>query len=107
AGVVAQEFLAGLGLLVDPGHLSWHATFVHLLEGLLLVMLVLGFSARIGWGPLALTVGLFVLIASQYALIHGLTGPFRALHAVNSFALFVLAWQIAKGAATRGCGVRA
>lgn len=102
AGVIAQVFLAGLGLLVDPAYLSWHSMFVHLLEGLLLIMLVLGVIARAGWRPLALTVGLYALIAAQYAFIHGLTGPFRALHAVNAFALFVVSWQIAKQAAARG-----
>lgn len=102
AGVVAQVFLAGLGLLVDPSYLAWHATFVHLLEGVLLLMLVVGVVSRAGVVALASTVGLFVLIGAQYALIHGLSGPFRALHAVNAFALFALAWLIAKVAARRG-----
>ena len=106
AGVVAQVFLAGLGLLVDPSYLRWHTTFVHLLEGLLLVLLVLGVSARAGWHSVALVLGLYLLIGAQYAFIHGLSGPFRALHAVNSFALFVIAWQLAKDAATRGWGLR-
>lgn len=105
AGVVAQVFLAGLGLLVDPGYLAWHSTFVHLLEGLLVLLVGVGLAARAGARVLALTVGLYVLIAAQYAFIHALSGPFRALHAVNAFALFVVSWQIAKDAAHRGWSV--
>lgn len=105
SGVVAQVFLAGLGLLVDASYLAWHSTFVHLLEGLLLLMVVVGLLARAGGRALALTVGLYVLIAAQYAFIHGLEGPFRALHAVNALALFVVGWQVAKAAAHRGWSI--
>src|SRR5690606_38308666 len=98
AAVVAQVFLAGLGLLVDPRYLAWHSSFVHVIEVAALALLALGMASRVG-GLAALSVAPFVLTGAQYALIHGFDGPVRALHAVNAFAVFGASWALARRAA--------
>lgn len=98
AAVVAQVFLAGLGLLVDPRYLAWHSSFVHVIEVAALALLALGIASRVG-GLAALSVAPFVLTGAQYALIHGFDGPVRALHAVNAFAVFGASWALARRAA--------
>ncbi len=96
AAVVTQVFLAGLGLLVDPSYLAWHTSFVHVIEAAALALVVLGVAARRGGALAALSAAPLLLIAAQYALIHGTDGPARALHAVNAFVLFAVGWVLAK-----------
>lgn len=96
AGIVVQVFFAGLGVLVDPGYFSWHTTFAHLLEPLLLAMLVTGAIGRIGWRVSGLTVLTLVLFLLQYVFIHAFQGAPRALHVVNALALFWLALYVAR-----------
>lgn len=99
SAVVTQVFLAGLGLLVDPSYLAWHSSFVHLIELAVLVMVVVAAFTRRGIGLAGLSLVTLVLIGTQYALIHGADGPWRALHAVNAFVLFAITWTIARRAA--------
>lgn len=99
SAIVTQVFLAGLGLLVDPGYLAWHTGFVHLIELAVLVMAVVAVFTRRGLGLAGLSLVTLVLIGTQYALIHGVSGPWRALHAVNAFVLFGVSWTIARRAA--------
>ncbi|HEX7041335.1 MAG TPA: c-type cytochrome [Trueperaceae bacterium] len=96
AAVVTQVFLAGLGLLVDPGYLAWHSAFVHVIEAAAIALIVLGVAARRGGALVALSAAPLLLILAQYALIHGSDGPVRALHAVNAFVLFAVSWVLAK-----------
>ncbi len=106
SAVVTQVFLAGLGLVVDPGYLAWHSSFVHVIELAVIVMVVL--AVFVGGVRIAgLSAVTFLLIGTQYALIHGFDGPVRALHAVNALVLFAVSWAIARQAAARAAEARA
>lgn len=96
AGIVAQVFFAGLGVLVEPGYFAWHTTFAHLLEALLLGVLVVGVVARVGWGSIGLNLLLFGLFTMQYVFMYGFQGAPKALHLVNALALFWLAVHLAQ-----------
>lgn len=96
AGVVAQTFLAGLGVLVDPTYFSWHTTFAHALEVVIVALIITSLFARLGLGTTLLSIGVFVAFGAQYAFIHGFTGPARALHVANAFLLFSLGMHLAR-----------
>lgn len=98
AGIVVQVFFAGPGVLVDPSYFSWHTTFAHLLEALMLALLVLGVVGRVGWRTYGFSALVFVLFGMQYFFMYGLQGPLRALHVVNTLALFWLALELVRGA---------
>jgi hypothetical protein len=99
-GVVIMVFLAGLGVLVSPSYFVWHETFSHVIEFVPVLMLLVGFFAKLRWQTLALTALLFALFMLQYVFLYlmpqlGLM-PLRALHAVNALALFSLSSHLRK-----------
>jgi hypothetical protein len=99
ASVAAQVFLAGMATFVDPVNWAQHKSFVHVFEGLPLLMLGLGFAGRmLRWQPVVL----FLLIAAQYATVEiGRNADMRivgALHPVNALLIFWLALSVAQQA---------
>ncbi len=100
-GVVAQVFLAGVGVFGADWNL--HTTFVHFIELLLPVMFV---SSFVGWTTWRLTlapVGLWALFTAQYAFAYA-DGPVlvSSLHALNALVIFSVsvlvvrsAWRVA------------
>jgi mercuric ion transport protein len=91
AGIGVQVFLAGLGIFVAAPWWLQHRSFVHGLEALPLLMLILAFAGQLSgilrWG----TVAAFGLIGVQYATIELDQPVFAALHPVNAIVLSLLA----------------
>lgn len=88
-GVMIQVFIAGMAVFVDPTNWSLHATFVHAIELLTIVMLVLSFLGRLSrWLKLAPVI-LFLFIGIQYATALGFSDSVvAALHPVNALVIF-------------------
>ena len=70
AGTVVQVYFAGLGLLVDPTQLRLHVSLGNILHSIVLLQLVLAFTARLPRPIAGLTVLQNVLFFAQYAFIH-------------------------------------
>lgn len=89
--VLLQVFLAGSGLFTNPSWWPMHEMFGMILSLGPLVLLALGFAARLPRLTLVLTALLFVLIGLQPVLINvaGLK-PFHVVNAVLIFALTVM-----------------
>lgn len=106
-GIVIQVYIAGMAVFVDPANWSLHANFVHIIEWMPLIMLVLAFVGRLSSGLKWLPVGLFGLIIVQYATALGFSDSVvAALHPVNALVIFGLAtmtthraWQALSGSA--------
>jgi hypothetical protein len=95
ACVLLQVFFAGMGAF--GANWSWHATFVHFLEPLPLLMVPMAFVGRLPWGLKLMPLGLLVLIGGQYALANAAV-PSAALHPVNALLIFMLSLFIARRA---------
>ena len=102
AGTVVQVYFAGLGLLVDPTQLRLHVSLGNILHSIVLLQLVLAFTARLPRPIAGLTVLQNVLFFAQYAFIHAHGGgnlfAWRALHPVNGLALLTLGLHLALAA---------
>jgi hypothetical protein len=91
-GVMVQVFIAGMAVFVNPARWSMHATFVHYIELLLPVMLVLAFLGRLSWGLKLAPVVLFLLIVVQYTTALSFSASVvAALHPVNALVIFGIA----------------
>lgn len=91
-GVLIQVYLAGMAVFMDPTYWDLHTTFVHILELIPAIMLVLAALGRFLWKMKLLPVGLFALIIVQYATAIGFSGSVvAALHPVIALVLFGLA----------------
>ena len=88
--VAVQVFLAGMAIFVDAARWTWHTTFVHVLEGLPLLMLPLAFLARAPAAMRWLTGALFALIFLQYVTAN-IGGIPSAFHPLNGFVIFWIA----------------
>jgi hypothetical protein len=97
AGVVAQVFFAGMGAF--GADWSWHASFVHLLELLPLLMVPVAFVGRLPWGLRLMPLGLLILIGAQYAFANSAV-PAAALHPVNALLIFLVGLFVARRAWT-------
>jgi hypothetical protein len=100
AGLVAQIFLAGLGVFRDAALFETHRDFGYTLELLPLVLLVLGFVAGLGRraaGLAALIFGLF-LLQSVFVGFRADAPEVAALHPVNGFLITLLAIVLARDA---------
>jgi hypothetical protein len=87
-GVLIQVYIAGMAVFVDPANWSLHANFVHIIEWLPLVMLVLAFLGRLSRELKLLPVVLFVLIIVQYATALGFSDSMvAATHPVNAVVI--------------------
>ena len=100
AGLVAQIFLAGLGVFRSPESFLTHRDFGYMLELLPVLLLVLGLIARLGRRMALLAAGIFGLFLLQSVFV-GLreTAPeAAALHPVNGFLITLLAIVLARDA---------
>ena len=96
ASIIVQFFLAGLGVLDDPGFFYWHAIVNGAVVGLLPLLLVaVGAFGRVPGRTLWLTAAVFGLVVLQSVLIapyrSAATGWVRAiasLHVVNGLFVF-------------------
>jgi putative tricarboxylic transport membrane protein len=91
-GVLIQVYIAGMAVFVNPARWNLHASFVHVIEWIPLVMLVLSFPGRLPRELKLLPVGLFVLIIVQYATALGFSDSLvAAIHPVNALVIFGVA----------------
>lgn len=91
-GVLIQVYIAGMAVFVNPARWSMHATFVHIIEWMPLIMLVLAFPGRLSRELKLLSIGLFVLVIVQYATALGFSDSLvAAIHPVNALIIFGLA----------------
>lgn len=86
--VLVQVFLAGSGLFTSPDWWPMHKMFGMMLALGPLVLLVLGWAARLPALTLWLTTLLFVLIGLQPVLIN--SAGLKAFHVVNAVLIFAL-----------------
>ena len=95
AGVLVQIFFAGMGAF--GADWSYHLTFVHLLEPLPPLMVLVAFVGRLPWGLRLLPLALTFLIGVQYAFANA-TVPAAALHPVNGFLILLTSFFIVRRA---------
>jgi hypothetical protein len=95
ACVLAQVFFAGMGAF--GADWSWHQTFVHFLELLILLMVPVALVGRLPWGLRLVPFGLLVLVGAQYAFANS-TVPAAALHPVNALLIFLVSLFVARRA---------
>ncbi|WP_313692161.1 DUF6220 domain-containing protein [Halorarum halobium] len=102
--VLAQTYLAGIAVFVDPANWRLHAGFVHLFEPLLLVLLLLGLVGRLPRFPKLAPAGLFALVSAQYATASMSDSLVAAVHPVNAVLIVLVsalatgrAWSVASG----------
>jgi hypothetical protein len=102
AGIATQVFFAGAGALVQPSYWSTHRSFAHVIEGIPVALLIIGFFSRLPWRMYALNVLVIVLFTLQYIFLYALPRlglpVLRALHAVNALVLFWTAVYLAQSA---------
>jgi mercuric ion transport protein len=96
AGIAIQVFFAGLGIFVGPTWWTQHKSFVHLLEALPVLMLILAFIGRLPTSTKWLTAAAFALIGVQYATIELRLPTLAAFHPVNAILLFWLVLTLAQ-----------
>lgn len=95
AGVLVQVFFAGMGAF--GADWSYHLTFVHLLEPLPPLMVLVAFIGRLPWGLRLLPLALTFLIGVQYAFANAAV-PAAALHPVNGFLILLTSFFIVRRA---------
>jgi putative tricarboxylic transport membrane protein len=96
-GLVAQVFLAGVAVLVNPARWPDHVMFGNILGEVPLPMIVVGLFARLPKRLLVPTILLFPLFIMQYVFVD-VSGWARALHPVNALALFWITIYLGQGA---------
>ncbi|GAA5063903.1 DUF6220 domain-containing protein [Haladaptatus pallidirubidus] len=91
-GILGQVFIAGMAVFVDPAHWNLHASFVHYIQLLAIIMLVLAILGGLSRWLMLSPIVLFLLIVLQYATALGFSGSVvAALHPVNALVIFGLA----------------
>ena len=96
--VIAQFFLAGLGVFAGASNFQLHAAFGYTLFFIMVIGLLPAFAARLPWRTIGLTALLPVLVVLQSVLItawHSGLPVVAALHPVNGLAIFGLAGFLA------------
>jgi hypothetical protein len=89
--LAVQAYLAGAAVMSDTAFWQYHRGFVHVFEGVPLLLLLLAFLGR-GTPGLALASFLgWLLIGLQYAFAGMRPSAVAGLHAVNALLLFGLA----------------
>ena len=89
--ILAQAYIAGMAVFVDPANWAFHASFVHLFEPLLVVLLALAFLGRLSRSLKLAPVGLFLLLGVQYATAHQFGSMVAAIHPANAAVIFAVA----------------
>ena len=100
AGLVAQIFLAGLGVFRGPADFATHRDFGYMLELLPVILLIAGLIAGLGRRAALLAIGIFALFMLQSVFV-GLRAnapEVAALHPVNGFLITLLAIVLARDA---------
>ena len=98
AGLVAQVFLAGLGVFSSAASFATHRDFGYALSALPVVLLVAGLLGGLGRRLAllaALEFGLFIL-QSVFVVMRSSAPAVAALHPVNGFLILLLAIIIAR-----------
>jgi len=92
ACVVAQVFLAGLGVFRSSADFETHATFAFIFGWLTLVMLVLALVGRLGRRRIGQAVLLLVLFSLQSVFVELRTSmpELAALHPLNGFLILLV-----------------
>ncbi|WP_114578531.1 DUF6220 domain-containing protein [Saliphagus sp. LR7] len=88
--VLAQIYIAGMAIFIDPADWSLHETFVHTFEPMLIVLLVLAFIGRLPRSLKVAPIGLFLLITIQYATAAMYGSLVAAIHPVNAVVIFLV-----------------
>ena len=95
-GILAQVFMAGLGVLVDPGYFALHKSFGHAFGPVIVLMLLCAVLGRLPRGVILATLGLLLLYGLQYVFL-GAPLPFlRPFHVVDALLLFWSAARLAQ-----------
>lgn len=97
-GVLAQTYIAGMAVFIDPSHWELHTTFVHLIEILFIPLLVFGFLARFSRRLKGAPVVLFFLIGVQYMTAEAFGSLVAAIHPVSAVVIALLTLWMAKEA---------
>jgi Family of unknown function (DUF6220) len=102
AGVVAQIFLAGLGVFRGPEDFATHRDIGFMLELLPIILLITGLLGGLGRRPALLAIGIFALfmLQSVFVGLRASAPEVAALHPVNGFLIAVLAIMLARDAWT-------
>lgn len=98
AGVVAQVFLAGLGLFASGAHWADHRALGSAIGAFPIALLVLAVAGRLPVRVVGLAAAIFGLYALQFVFAHAGNGAVAALHPVNALALFWLAVGVGRRA---------
>ena len=98
AGLVAQVFLAGLGVFDGPASFATHRDFGYSLSLLPLVLIIAGWLGGLGrrLALLALAAGLLFVLQSVFVAMRTSSPAVAALHPVNGFLILLLAIVIAR-----------
>ncbi|WP_077324372.1 DUF6220 domain-containing protein [Virgibacillus siamensis] len=90
-GIIIQVFLAGIALFMDIGKWHYHTTFIHYVEFIPLVMLVISFFGGIPTKFRWQCAGLYLLIVIQYitANLAGSVPYLAAFHPIVALLLFL------------------
>jgi hypothetical protein len=98
AAVIAQFFLAGLGVFAGGSNFDLHRDVGYTLSFVMLFGLLVAFAARLPWRIVGLTALLPLLVVLQSVFIvfwHDGVPAVAALHVVNGLAIFSLAGFLA------------
>jgi hypothetical protein len=96
--VIAQFFLAGLGVFAGADNFETHRMLGYTLTFVMLLGVLFAFAARLPWRTVGLTALLPVLVLLQSAFIafwYSSLPGMAALHVINGLAIFSLAGFLA------------
>lgn len=93
---IAQIYIAGMAVFIDPANWSLHTTFVHAFVPMLMLLLVLAFIGRLPRSLKVAPIGLFLLITIQYATATMYGSLVAAIHPVNAVVIFLVSALAAK-----------
>ena len=98
AGLVAQVFLAGLGVFDGPASFATHRDVGYSLSLLPLVLIIAGWLGGLGrrLALLALLTGVLFVLQSVFVVMRTSAPAVAALHPVNGFLILLLAIVIAR-----------
>jgi mercuric ion transport protein len=90
ACIVAQVFIAGLAVFINPADWNWHKSFVNYFTLVPLVMFILSFVGKINGQKRWVCLTMFGLILLQYLTIHVFASVWiiAAFHPVIALLLF-------------------
>lgn len=95
-GVLAQTYIAGMAVFIDPGNWELHTTFVHFIEMLFIPLLIFGFLGQFSRLLKGAPVVLFVLIGVQYMTAATFGSLVAAIHPVSAVVIAFLTLWMAK-----------